>query len=200
MHDVLIKSGTVVDGTGRAGFTGDVAFRDGRITAVGKNLGSARRTIDTHGLLVTPAWVDVHTHYDGQVTWDPKMALSLWHGVGTDPPRESIPAGGRDLGLVWSVGAGISGVYRTQQTQLTTSGNWLFFAAGLMLSCDSFSGPPFTSEGGTKSGKRFGPAAELGCTAPAGFGFAGLAVRSEAALDSRQSRANSSGARSPNEL
>jgi len=83
MNDVLIEGGTVVDGTGKPAFTGDVAFSDGRITGVGKDLGPARRTINADGLLVCPGWVDVHTHYDGQVTWDPQLAPSLWHGVST---------------------------------------------------------------------------------------------------------------------
>ncbi|MGH7880073.1 MAG: N-acyl-D-amino-acid deacylase family protein, partial [Candidatus Binataceae bacterium] len=83
MHDVVIKGGRVIDGSGQPGFTGDVAFTHGRISGVGKDVGSARRTIDADGLLVAPAWVDVHTHYDGQVTWDPQLAPSLWHGVGT---------------------------------------------------------------------------------------------------------------------
>ncbi|MBF6569163.1 MAG: amidohydrolase family protein [Candidatus Binataceae bacterium] len=83
MNDVLIKGGTVVDGTGKPALTADVAFTNGQITEVGTKLGSARRTIDADGLLVCPAWVDVHTHYDGQVTWDPQLAPSLWHGVGT---------------------------------------------------------------------------------------------------------------------
>jgi N-acyl-D-aspartate/D-glutamate deacylase len=83
MHDVLIKGGNIIDGTGKPGFTGDVAFTDGRISGVGKDLGLARRTIDAAGLMVTPGWVDVHTHYDGQVTWDPQLAPSLWHGVST---------------------------------------------------------------------------------------------------------------------
>jgi N-acyl-D-aspartate/D-glutamate deacylase len=83
MNDVLIKGGTVIDGTGKPAFTGDVAFTDGRITGVGADLGAARRTIDADGLLVCPGWVDVHTHYDGQVTWDPQLAPSLWHGVST---------------------------------------------------------------------------------------------------------------------
>jgi len=83
MHDVIIKGGTIVDGTGAAKFNGDVAFTDGRITGVGSNLGTARRTIAAAGLLVTPAWVDVHTHYDGQATWDAQLAPSLWHGVAT---------------------------------------------------------------------------------------------------------------------
>jgi N-acyl-D-aspartate/D-glutamate deacylase len=83
MHDVLIKGGTIVDGTGKAAYTGDVGFTGGRVMGVGKDLGAARRTIEANGLLVTPAWVDVHTHYDGQVTWDPQLAPSLWHGVST---------------------------------------------------------------------------------------------------------------------
>ena len=67
MHDLLIRGGTIVDGTGKPAFTGDVAIREGRIAAVGKDLGSAARTVDADGLLVTPAWVDVHTHYDAQI-------------------------------------------------------------------------------------------------------------------------------------
>ncbi|MGH7964316.1 MAG: N-acyl-D-amino-acid deacylase family protein [Candidatus Binatia bacterium] len=81
MHDLIIQGGTLVDGTGRPARTGDVAIADGRIVAVGKNLGAARRTIKADGLLVTPGWVDIHTHYDGQVTWDPLLTPSLWHGV-----------------------------------------------------------------------------------------------------------------------
>ncbi|MEW6296465.1 MAG: amidohydrolase family protein [Thermodesulfobacteriota bacterium] len=83
MYDVVIRGGKIVDGTGKPAFTGDVAIAGGRIAAVGKDLGRARRTIDAAGLLVTPAWVDVHTHYDGQVAWDEQMTPSLWHGVAT---------------------------------------------------------------------------------------------------------------------
>ena len=83
MHDVLIRGGKIVDGTGKAAFTGDVAIADGRIAAVGKDLGSAKETVNADGLLVTPAWVDAHTHYDGQVAWDEQMTPSLWHGVST---------------------------------------------------------------------------------------------------------------------
>ena len=83
MHDVLIRGGNVVDGTGKAGFTGDVALTNGRISGVGKDFGSAKKTLDAGGLLVTPAWVDAHTHYDGQVAWDEQMTPSLWHGVST---------------------------------------------------------------------------------------------------------------------
>jgi N-acyl-D-amino-acid deacylase len=84
MHDLIIRGGTVVDGTGGPSRTADVAVDDGIITAVGELEGtSARRTIDADGLLVTPGVVDVHTHYDGQVTWDPLVTPSSWHGVTT---------------------------------------------------------------------------------------------------------------------
>ncbi|MBI3246181.1 MAG: amidohydrolase family protein [Deltaproteobacteria bacterium] len=83
MHDLSIKGGKIVDGTGQAPFTGDVALTDGRISGVGRDLGSAKRTINADGLLVTPGWVDVHTHYDGQAAWDQLMTPSLWHGVAT---------------------------------------------------------------------------------------------------------------------
>jgi N-acyl-D-amino-acid deacylase len=83
MHDTVIRGGTIVDGTGKASFTGDVAISGGRIAAVGGKQGPGRRDIDATGLLVTPGWVDVHTHYDGQAMWDPLLAPSCWHGVTT---------------------------------------------------------------------------------------------------------------------
>jgi N-acyl-D-amino-acid deacylase len=83
MHDLVIRGGTIVDGTGAEPFTGDVAVEDGRITEVGGKLGSAKRDLDANGLLVTPGWVDIHTHYDGQATWDPMLAPSSGHGVTT---------------------------------------------------------------------------------------------------------------------
>jgi N-acyl-D-amino-acid deacylase len=83
MHDIVIRGGTIVDGTGKAGFTGDVAVAGGRIAAVGGKQGPARRDIKADGLLVTPGWVDIHTHYDGQAMWDPLLAPSCWHGVTT---------------------------------------------------------------------------------------------------------------------
>jgi N-acyl-D-aspartate/D-glutamate deacylase len=84
MHDLVIRGGTVVDGTGEPSRTADVAVDDGIITAVGDlESAAARRTIDADGLLVTPGVVDVHTHYDGQVTWDPLVTPSSWHGVTT---------------------------------------------------------------------------------------------------------------------
>jgi N-acyl-D-aspartate/D-glutamate deacylase len=83
MHDLLIRNGTVVDGTGQPRRAADIAVDDGVISAVGEVSGRGRREIDATDLLVTPGWVDVHTHYDGQVTWDPVLAPSSWHGVTT---------------------------------------------------------------------------------------------------------------------
>ena len=83
MHDTVIRGGTIVDGTGAASFTGDVALKDGKIAQVGGKAGPGKREIDANGLLVTPGWVDVHTHYDGQATWDKELAPSSWHGVTT---------------------------------------------------------------------------------------------------------------------
>ena len=84
MYDLLILGGTVVDGTGADPARADIAITDGRIVAIGPDLDEeARETIDATGMLVTPGWVDIHTHYDGQVTWDPLLTPSSWHGVTT---------------------------------------------------------------------------------------------------------------------
>src|SRR5216683_2892644 len=83
MRDLIIRRGTIVDGSGAAPFEGDVAIEAGRIVEVGEVSGSARREIDARGKLVTPGFVDIHTHYDGQATWDPLLAPSGWHGVTT---------------------------------------------------------------------------------------------------------------------
>ena len=83
MHDLVIRNGKIVDGTGQPSFIGDVAIDGGKITSVGPKAGAARREIDATGLLVTPGFVDIHTHYDGQVTWDPYLTPSSWHGVTT---------------------------------------------------------------------------------------------------------------------
>jgi N-acyl-D-aspartate/D-glutamate deacylase len=83
MHDIVIRGGSIIDGTGTAAFSGDVAIAGDRIVGVGGKQGPARRDIDATGLLVTPGWVDVHTHYDGQAMWDPLLAPSCWHGVTT---------------------------------------------------------------------------------------------------------------------
>ena len=81
MHDMVIRGGTVVDGTGRAPFVGDVAIDGGLISAVGTVTQPGREEIDATGHLVTPGFVDIHTHYDGQATWDGEMGPSAWHGV-----------------------------------------------------------------------------------------------------------------------
>ncbi len=82
-HDLVVRGGTVVDGTGADRRVADVAVDEGRVTAVGEVPGAGREEIDAEGLLVTPGWVDVHTHYDGQVTWDPLLTPSSWQGVTT---------------------------------------------------------------------------------------------------------------------
>ena len=79
----MIRGATIVDGTGGAPFAGDVAIERGRIAAVGDCAGAARRTIDAAGAHVLPGFVDVHTHYDGQVTWDPELSPSSLLGVTT---------------------------------------------------------------------------------------------------------------------
>jgi N-acyl-D-amino-acid deacylase len=83
MHDLVIRNGCIVDGTGRPRRDGDIAIDGDRIVAIGEVHGRGRRELDARHLLVTPGWVDVHTHYDGQVTWDPVLAPSSWHGVTT---------------------------------------------------------------------------------------------------------------------
>lgn len=82
-HDLIIRGGTVVDGTGAEPRTADVAVSDGIVTEVGRVDGSADRTIDADGLLVTPGFVDIHAHYDGQASWGERMVPSSWHGVTT---------------------------------------------------------------------------------------------------------------------
>jgi N-acyl-D-aspartate/D-glutamate deacylase len=83
MFDLKITGGTVVDGTGRPAFAGDVAIAGGRIVEVGACAGEARRTLDARGAHVLPGFVDIHTHYDGQVTWDEELTPSSLHGVTT---------------------------------------------------------------------------------------------------------------------
>ncbi|MBS0243167.1 MAG: amidohydrolase family protein, partial [Proteobacteria bacterium] len=81
--DLVVRNGTVVDGTGGSSREADVAMKGGRIAAVGKVAGSGAEEIDAKGRLVTPGFVDIHTHYDGQAVWDPYTAPSSWHGVTT---------------------------------------------------------------------------------------------------------------------
>ena len=124
--DLHIKNGTIVDGTRQPGFTGDVCISDGRIVQLGGRLeGAASQTIDAEGLIVAPGFVDLHTHYDAQIRWDPWCTISGWHGVtsvvlgncgfGFAPVRpdfrersmltmtrtEAIPFASMDAGMNW---------------------------------------------------------------------------------------------------
>ena len=83
LHDLVIRNGKILDGSGKKSFFGDIAIDDGKITSVGKIEGSGKEELDAKGNLVTPGWVDIHTHYDGQVSWDPYLTPSSWHGVTT---------------------------------------------------------------------------------------------------------------------
>ena len=83
MHDMVIRGGTVVDGTGAKPVVADVAIDGGLITRVGTVENKGREEIDATRKIVTPGFVDIHTHYDGQATWDAEMAPSSWHGVTT---------------------------------------------------------------------------------------------------------------------
>src|SRR5258708_7088850 len=124
--DVLVRGGTVADGTGAALHDADIAVKDGKIAVGGKVAASGAEEIDARGLLVTPGFVDIHTHYDGQATWDSRLQPSSWHGVttavmgncgvGFAPVRvadrqrlielvegvEDIPGAALDEGLNWS--------------------------------------------------------------------------------------------------
>ena len=124
--DLVVRGGNLADGMGAAIREADVAVKDGRIAAVGKVSGKGAEEIDAKGLLVTPGFVDIHTHYDGQATWDSRLQPSSWHGVTTavmgncgvgfapvkieDRQRlielmegvEDIPGAALDEGLSWS--------------------------------------------------------------------------------------------------
>ena len=107
MFDLIIRGGTVVDGTGSPGVTADVGVRDGRIAAVGADLGAkAADVIDAAGAIVTPGFVDIHTHYDGQATWDQDMLPSARHGVTT--AIMGIGASERPRAVRWSIAGEIA--------------------------------------------------------------------------------------------
>src|SRR5262245_60376854 len=81
MHDLVIRGGTLIDGSGLPRRSGDIAIDGGTIVAVGQVSESGKRELDARDRLVTPGFVDVHTHYDAQVSWDPYLTPSSWHGV-----------------------------------------------------------------------------------------------------------------------
>jgi len=104
MHDLVIRGGKVVDGTGCAPRTADVAVSEGVITHVGRVDGPAHRVVEADGLVVTPGFIDIHTHFDGQVTWDDDLTPSCWHGVTT--------------AILGNCGVGFAPVRRHGQTEL----------------------------------------------------------------------------------
>jgi len=82
-YDLLIKNGRIVDGSGAAGFRGDIGVRNGKISEIGKLRGNAKEIVDADGLVVAPGFIDTHCHYDAQVTWDPLCSFSCNHGATT---------------------------------------------------------------------------------------------------------------------
>ena len=92
MFDLVVRGGTVVDGTGAEPFVADVAIQDGKVVEVGSVSESGREEIDAAGKIVTPGFVDIHTHYDGQATWDELLTPTAWHGV-TSWSKSRRPAG-----------------------------------------------------------------------------------------------------------
>ena len=83
MYDLIIKNGTVYDGTGEKPYKSDIGVKDGKIEAIGEINEPSKKIIDAKDRIVTPGFVDIHTHYDGQVTWDPYLRPSTYHGVTT---------------------------------------------------------------------------------------------------------------------
>ena len=82
-YDLVIKNGTVVDGSGAPGYQADIAVAGGKIVEIGRIKEKGKRTIDASDLIVAPGFIDPHTHYDAQMCWDSLMTCSSWHGVTT---------------------------------------------------------------------------------------------------------------------
>ena len=82
-HDLVIRGGTIVDGSGLDSFTGDVAIDGDRLAQVGGRAGAGRREIDASGLVIAPGFIDPHTHYDAQIWWDEALTPSCYHGITT---------------------------------------------------------------------------------------------------------------------
>ena len=78
-YDLVIRGGRIVDGTRMPAFVGDLAIKDGKVSALGRIAGKGAREIDAKGLVVAPGFIDVHTHYDAQLNWDPYASQSCWH-------------------------------------------------------------------------------------------------------------------------
>jgi len=91
-HDIVIRGGNIVDGTGAAAFAGDVAIEGGRIVQVGGKAGPGRQEIDADGLTVTPGFVDIHTHLDAQIGWDRKPSSAACPGSGKAMASTSTPS------------------------------------------------------------------------------------------------------------
>ncbi|MDB9879098.1 amidohydrolase family protein [Pseudomonadales bacterium] len=83
MFDLIIRGGTIIDGSGEQRYVADIGIKDGKVARIGEITETAAEEINAAGKLVAPGWVDIHTHYDGQATWDPILAPSSWHGVTT---------------------------------------------------------------------------------------------------------------------
>lgn len=83
MFDLILRGGTIIDGSGGPRYVADIGIKNGKVEKIGNITEAGTEEIDASGKLVTPGWVDIHTHYDGQATWDPILAPSSWHGVTT---------------------------------------------------------------------------------------------------------------------